>query len=934
MQERSDKRANGWRSLLWAAAVLFLAAFALRADPAFTLAGPSARTAIIIGATQPAYQYPYWGGHEILQRYLMLITGITVPIVTDASLAGQDLDALYDFRIWVGDQPKVQQVLGPQLAALDDDGFIIRCTGRDLYLCGRYKWGTHWAPYELLEQFAGCRWYMESGQRWWMPAEDGMVGIGDIIPAAAVVTIPTNTDIVAEPSYKMRWFRIVPDHSFRVRYRDKFHHNMVGIIPPSVYGSTHPEYFPEIGGVRRIPPENRDYDFQPCLSNTNVVNLVSDTAIAYFDANPQEGTFSIGMNDSDKYCQCASCMAMAPSSITDSTERVAWSYFTFYNNVAARVAAVHPGKRLGCLAYAALSSLPAGSLALHTNLVPYLTRDSAQLFDPDEKAEFDETVSRWSTLASRMGIYEYMFGQGFIIPRIYNRYLLNNITNRYGAGVDGFYAEASPNWGLDGPKYWLASKLLWNHRLDPETLLADYYQNMFGPVGSVMRQYFDFLEETWCTQTLENPHSNYRWYEDPAQLQIFSIPRCDTAWNTLQTARAQAGALVAQAGTPAERATATNIRNRVEFFSSSFELTRTMSYRYNSALALERLATNPPVPFGEGMAGLESWLAPGSLRAAYDRAAALKFAVSLAPYDSFTYQFDGNPGPGQTLHALVENAVSSAGTGGKPSRQDMIARTQAALQSQADAVPGFASSNALAWVKSAAAESGFLMAVPTAVAPDIDGRISPGEWPTPAYDGCFYQFGRIDERTSYRTTIYACTNGSKLHLAFDCRADTNCLSAAVTGRDSDPGPYPLMANDDCISINLFRTGYAYQTLRVNLNGSIQDFYGSGAWDVCTARVSRVDGGWQAELAIDMMNTHLRPDGLESAPTWVCISRYYHTRDSSGTLQWACSTLAPCPRFGNVIGYGNHDACMVFVYGPRLVYGSPTEPSRGTLMLIR
>jgi hypothetical protein len=275
--------------------------------------------------------------------------GVTVPIIKDADLKGKDAAQLYDCRIWVGDQARVREMLAADLAKLDDDGFIIRCVGNDVYVCGKNIWGTHWAPYELLERFAGCRWYMASSKRWWMPQEDGMIGLGDVIPRAAKVQMPADTNIVEEPAYKMRWFMAMPTHSFRERYRDRFHHALVGIMPPQKYGQAHPEYYPEIKGKRCVPAENHAQDFQPCISNPAVVDLLANAAIEHFDTNPDQNSFSVGMNDSANYCECSPCQGMAPADITEKNARIAYSFFVFYNRVAEKVARRHPDKRLGCL---------------------------------------------------------------------------------------------------------------------------------------------------------------------------------------------------------------------------------------------------------------------------------------------------------------------------------------------------------------------------------------------------------------------------------------------------------------------------------------------------------------------------------------------------------------------------------------------------------
>ena len=71
---------------------------------------------------------------------------------------------------------------------------------------------------------------------------------------------------------------------------------------------------------------------------------------------------------------------------------------------------------------------------------------------------------------------------------------------------------------------------------DPEALQRDYFANLFGPVAGEMREYFECLEETWCTQTLKSTRSNYRWLHDPRQLAIFPPAACDKAWARLERA--------------------------------------------------------------------------------------------------------------------------------------------------------------------------------------------------------------------------------------------------------------------------------------------------------------------------------------------------------------------------------------------------------------
>ncbi|HPP11905.1 MAG TPA: DUF4838 domain-containing protein, partial [bacterium] len=796
-------------------------------ETGLVLAGAGARSAIIIADQDPPYRFPFWGGHTILQRYLKLITGADVPVVRVGSLKEKNLDELYNCRIWMGTQPRVTEVLGEDLKRIDDDGFIIRAKGKDLFICGKHIWGTHYAAYELLERFAGCRWYGPE-PRFWMPQEDGMIGLFDHIPKRETVTVPGGLNLVVEPSFRMRWMRHMPRHSFRMRQRDKYSHALVGIIPPEKYGQTHPEFFPEIDGKRYVPPPERKYDFQPCISNPEVVKLVAGAAIDYFQNNPEEGSFSVGMNDSNRYCQCARCQALAPASLTDKNQRIAYAFFSFYNAVAEQVARVYPEKRLGCLAYATLSTLPEGILKLHPMIVPYLTRDSAQLFDPDEVAEFTELVHRWSRLASRMGVYEYVYGRGFIIPRIYHRYLIKNIKQRYGVGCDGFVAEDYPNWGLDGPKYWLIATMLWNNQQDEQSLLDEYYRNMFGPAADMMKQYFQYLEEVWCTQTLTSTRSNYRWLNDARQLQIFTPEKCDFAWSLLEKAAKLAATARVEPDRPA-------VAERVNFFKTSFALTRLLSHRYSLSLKLADWSQQENMPEEQVFTLLKQWFTLEPLRKTYDKAMALKNALYPMEYEELRHYFDRSSGTIRVIHRLIEEIVSQTFEPGKGiSPEEVNLKVMASLKEKKGLGDGHLLEKLRELVK-----TGYLFVRQVKQPPVIDGEIHPEEWGEPAYSGHFFEVFSVDDQSPYSTTVWAVENGEKLFLAFDCQGDVSALGGQVTGINTDSGAYPRMLQDDTISVNFHHQGFTSHVVRVNINNALQD-----SRQVTQARVSRTKQGWQ------------------------------------------------------------------------------------------
>jgi hypothetical protein len=147
------------------------------------------------------------------------------------------------------------------------------------------------------------------------------------------------------------------------------------------------------------------------------------------------------------------------------------------------------------------------------------------------------------------------------------------------------------------------------------------------------------------------------------------------------------------------------------------------------------------------------------------------------------------------------------------------------------------------------------------------------------------------------------------------------MAADVAGRDTDDGAYPKMAKDDAVSVSIVHQGAPFHRILVNLNGSIQD----GKRNVCNAATGRTGKGWQAEMEIPLGKTPLNRAEVAKSPTWLGIARYYRVPSAAKGPDAACSTLSPVARVGNSIGNGNHETCMCFTWGPRVVYPKSPPP---------
>ncbi len=981
-------------------------------DKALVLVGPGVRS-VIIKADSPkdyyfpfdSYRFPYTGGDTHFKRYADYITGMNVPVMSCKDFEVENRKTPFDTRIWVGLQPKTREVMSEELKRLDDDGFAIKVVGKDVYITGKNIWGTEWAVYDILEKFARCRWYAP-GPDWYREKEDGVTGLFHIIPKASSVRIPADLNILENPSYKMRWMMCDAVQEFRLRYRDKFHHNLINPFIPSFpsslqmpdvetakdptrraayyvdsynkffgdyvkvdpppaptddgtikdagkfanyyaeyyrkqypqfydkWSQAHLDYFPEINGKRTPPNIANTSDFQPCIGSPKVFEALVKAASEAFQAG--EGTYSIGMNDSNKYCECTLCQAMVPDELKnkmpDKNQRIAYSFFVFYNKLAEKLSSKFPDKRLGCLAYAVLSSLPPGLVKLHPMIVPYLTRDSAQLFDRNEVGEFAELVERWGKMSYQMGIYEYVYGAGFVIPRLYNRYILKNIAERYNIGVDGFYGESSPNWALDGIKYWMISKMLWNNKLDPKELERDYLENCFGPVAGTMQKYFDFLEEAWCTQEevgIKGTRSNYRWMNDSTQLGIFTPEKCDKAWALLEEAEKTIAKYQAIEMDIEKKEYCSMVARRLDFLKKGFNVSRTLACMYDVGKRLEPMLEQKDLNLGEALQPLSLVFRSPTIRKVYEDISSVKevgivpLAAALGDYNSFCSNYGSYPGINKMIHRItvetVEEALKDCGHDPVKTRRDIdgIIKRRAGEKVK--------DKEALSRLTEIVKSTGMLVARHTDITPLIDGKINSVEWGEPAYAGNFYKAFSLT-LDSNRTTIWAMEDGQKLYLAFDCESDPDVMGADVRPGEADPGPYPKKSRDDAISLSL-----GFQRNMPGLKNIIVNLNGACSMDSIDVKTSRGSKGWQVEMALSMKELNL---DKKKEPTPFGVSRYTRVKkpDSKNpsAFETVCSTLMPVADVGGNVGNGNHVQCMTFIWGPLLIYQAHDPETKGKL----
>jgi hypothetical protein len=134
-------------------------------------------------------------------------------------------------------------------------------------------------------------------------------------------------------------------------------------------------------------------------------------------------------------------------------------------------------------------------------------------------------------------MYDYLYGSGFLIPRIHTRLLAENLRHAHRVGFTDYYAEVYAHWGLHGPMPWLAARLLQDPEQPEAVLLDEYYRRYFREAAGPMRQFFARCEEIWMAQTGQSYWLKH--FRNQSQAVVFSPAAIQELRGVLDTAFAR-----------------------------------------------------------------------------------------------------------------------------------------------------------------------------------------------------------------------------------------------------------------------------------------------------------------------------------------------------------------------------------------------------------
>jgi hypothetical protein len=424
---------------------------------------------------------------RLLADYISRSTGARLPILRVPTAVGETV-------IQLG-RRSLARDWSIDLAGLANDGFVIAFPEpRSVVIVGPTEWGVEFGVCEFLERYLGVRWLM--------PGE-----FGDDIPKHRTLIVPAQ-EVRQNPAFICR--DIGSNELVARRNRSRgwivHGHNLDALFPPSRYARTYPEFFPILNGQRYLPARDQDsYTWQPCFSARGIAQEAVKTIRAYFRSHPDQKSFSLAMNDNNRFCECGQCLK-ARGGRTNFLGYADYSdsYFAWANRVVNGVLEVFPDKWFGTYAYMGLAEPPLSVARLNPRLVVYLTYDRHKWIEKEIRFHGQLLTEAWNRTGATLGWYEYNYGYPYLLPRVWFHQMAENLRFAHQHGVRAYVSELFYNWG-EGPKMYLTLKLLWNPEADVDALFQEWCVRAVGEQAAPdLMAYYRHWEDFWTRRVLRS----------------------------------------------------------------------------------------------------------------------------------------------------------------------------------------------------------------------------------------------------------------------------------------------------------------------------------------------------------------------------------------------------------------------------------------------
>ena len=274
-----------------------------------------------------------------------------------------------------------------------EDGFSLSTKDGILRISGTGN-GTVYGVVTLLEQYLGVDYWGENEYSF-RPSRTIKLPLIDKIDNPAFRYRQTQCYAIRTDSIYKWWNRLEePNEVFAAGY---WVHTFDKLLPASVYGKDHPEYYSYFKGKRHPGKAS-----QWCLTNPEVFEIVAQRIDSIFKANPDKHIMSVSQNDGNyTNCTCDACKA-----IDDYEGALSGSIITFLNKLAARF----PDKEFSTLAYLYTMNPPKHVKPLPNVNIMLCDIDCDREVTLTENAsgkQFVKAMEGWSAITNNIFVWDY-----------------------------------------------------------------------------------------------------------------------------------------------------------------------------------------------------------------------------------------------------------------------------------------------------------------------------------------------------------------------------------------------------------------------------------------------------------------------------------------------------------------------------------------------
>lgn len=528
----------------WVGLIPFTFSAAFAAEEKLTLADGGATDYVIVLPEKPSAVQESAG--KELAATLKEISGAEFPIQNETADSADPNRK----QLVIGPSKASKRLLGDSVdeSTLAYDAIVIKRVGNSIVFSGHPQRGTLYAVETFLEDALGCRWWTATES--FIPKSNrveatdfdavyapklinresfyqGVIGAGHGEFAVRLKCNGNSNDIPDELGGHQRYLHFV--------------HSFYPLIPPQRYFEEHPDWFPEIDGVRKVGvPDwchpSQDYkDFaarlkpeqlypngtQLCLSSEGLFDEMLKNVLDGLEKNPKATIVSISQNDWHGYCQCEKCRQIA-----EEEESQAGPLVRFVNRMGEEIEKVRPDVFVDTLAYQYSRKPPKITRARNNVIIrlcsiecsfiqtldgrygkPLSEAAAGQTGDnlrrpivEDQNAKFRSDMEGWSRMADHLFVWDYMTDFAlYLLPFPNYRVWADNIRffidhHTIGLFEQGDYQAATGDFVQ--LRAWVVAKLLWNPDLDQRELMKEFIQGYYAPeLVPVYFAYFDLLAD-------------------------------------------------------------------------------------------------------------------------------------------------------------------------------------------------------------------------------------------------------------------------------------------------------------------------------------------------------------------------------------------------------------------------------------------------------